>query len=88
MVLLEASAFGLPSVVSDIKPLHAIVRDKENGLFFKTGKPEDLANKINILLMDEVLRDRLGQNALKNLKEFQWNDLIRKVESIFTKFAK
>lgn len=83
MVLLEAAAYGLPSVVSDITPHRAIIRDKENGLIFKTGNPEDLSNKINLLLLDEELRSRLGQNALIIVQDQTWDNVIKKVNTIF-----
>ena len=78
MVLLEASAFGLPSVVSDIKPHQAIIRDKYNGLFFKSGDHEDLAHKMNLLLTDNELRETLGHNAWISIYDQTWDNIVKR----------
>jgi glycosyltransferase involved in cell wall biosynthesis len=82
MVLLEASAFNLPSVVSDIKPNQAIIKDKFNGLLFKCGDPDDLANKIDLLLTDHELKNTLGHNAWSSIYDQTWENIVKKVESI------
>jgi|LSQX01.3.fsa_nt_gb glycosyltransferase involved in cell wall biosynthesis len=88
MVLLEASAFGLPSVVSDIKPHQAIIRDKYNGLFFKSGDHEDLAHKMNLLLTDNELRETLGHNAWISIYDQTWDNIVKKVESVLISLDK
>lgn len=88
MVLLEASVFNLPSVVSDIKPNHAIIRDKFNGLLFKRGDPKDLACKMNLLLADDELRNTLGHNAWINIHDQTWDNIVKKIESVFLSVVK
>ncbi len=88
MVLLEASAFNLPSVVSDIKPHQAIIRDKFNGLLFKCGDPDDLACKINLLLTDHKLKNTLGHNAWSSIYDQTWENIAKKVESVFMSLDK
>jgi len=84
MVLLEASAFGLPLVVSDINVHKAIVRDGYNGLFFKSGEINDLACKINLLLEDSALRRELGKNAWEGVRNQTWDDIALNVELILS----
>ncbi len=88
MVLLEASASGLPSVVSDIKPHQAIIKDEFNGLLFKCGDPEDLACKINLLLADNELKNTLGHNARINIYDQTWDNIVKKVEFVFTRLSR
>ncbi|MBI5809744.1 MAG: glycosyltransferase family 4 protein [Deltaproteobacteria bacterium] len=58
--LLQAMAMETPVVVSDIRPLLEVVTDKVTGLVAKTKDPESLAEKIEALMRDKALRDRLG----------------------------
>lgn len=61
--LLEAFASGTPAIVSRLGSLAEIVHDQENGLHFEPGNPQDLIDKIFILLNDQKLAERLGTNA-------------------------
>ena len=69
LALLEKMAMELPVVVSDIPQLTAIVSDGENGLTFKRGNAEDLADKIRLLIGDSRLRRELGRNARRTVEE-------------------
>lgn len=83
MVLLEASAFGLPLVVSDIDVHRAIVTEGENGLFFRTGDEQDLASKINTILDNPNLGQRLGRKAKENIYSLSWDNVSKKIEDVF-----
>jgi glycosyltransferase involved in cell wall biosynthesis len=67
IALLEKMAMELPVIISDIPELMEIVQDSFNGLTFKCGDPDSLAEKITILLQNRELRIRLGQNARKTV---------------------
>lgn len=68
LVLLEASACGLPIVVSDLEVFKEIVEEGYNGISAKTGDAESLAEKIIYLLDNEHVRDEMGENAAKKVK--------------------
>ncbi|MBI5407942.1 MAG: glycosyltransferase family 4 protein [Nitrospirae bacterium] len=67
--LLEAMAAGRPVVVSDIPTFKDFIEDKMNGLYFKAGDAEDLAEKVVALLQDKELRNSLGRNARASVLE-------------------
>ncbi len=46
LTLLEVLSTGTPVIISDIGNLNEIITDKYNGLHFRTGDAEDLANKV------------------------------------------
>jgi glycosyltransferase involved in cell wall biosynthesis len=75
IVLLEASASGLPLVVSDLNSLQCIVEDNYNGIFFKTGNENELANAILYLLDNEKIRRTLGENAKNLVKRYSWRNI-------------
>ena len=84
IVLLEASASGLPMVVSNLEPLKAIVKEGYNGLFAKTGDKKDLAEKIIYLFENKEVMEKFGRNAKSNVKEFSWDRIIQETEQVYT----
>lgn len=59
----EAMASGLPVVVSDVRALAEIVRDRETGLLSPSLDAGELADRLQQLLARPDLRAKLGANA-------------------------
>ncbi len=59
----EAMAMKKAVISSNVAALTEIVTNNETGLLFEKGNAEDLAKKLSILISDEDLRQRLGQNS-------------------------
>ncbi len=83
IVLLEAMATGKPVVASDIAGYREVIKDGEDGLFFKTGESEDLAEKVITILKNEDLRQRLEKNARRRAEEYSWERIVKKVEEYY-----
>ncbi|MFC1945249.1 glycosyltransferase family 4 protein [Chloroflexota bacterium] len=83
LTILEASAFGLPLVVSDIGAFEGIVVDGHNGLITKAGNTEDLAQKLISILGDNKLRSRIGVNAAKEAKNYSWTKIAERTEQLY-----
>ncbi len=66
--LLEKMAMKLPVIASDIPELTSIVEHNVNGLVFKCGDIDDLAEKIKVLLKDTGLRNELGEKARETVE--------------------
>ena len=64
MVLLASQAAGIPAIVSEEEGLLETVTDEKNGLTFKTGNSEELADCIARLATDRDLLKRLSQQTL------------------------
>lgn len=75
IVLLEASAYGLPLVVSNLEVFHSVVQDGYNGFFTEMENERDLASKIIYLLEDANLREKMGGNAEREVQHFDWNSI-------------
>lgn len=87
MVLLEASAFGLPLVVSDIGVHKAIVKDGYNGYIFTNGDSNDLAIKIIDLIDNRSLRSDIESNSRILAQTHSWDVIVKDIEEIFLKFS-
>lgn len=59
--LLEAQVAGLPAVVPDVEGCKDVVIDQVTGFICKT--PEQMAEKIDLLIADVDLRKRMGKAA-------------------------
>ncbi len=71
-VVIEAMSVGGCVVAANNTGIMEIVVDKQTGLLFETGNPNDLAEKIEIILSDIDYRNKLaanGYNRFLNLYE-------------------
>ena len=64
--LLEASACGLPAILSDIPVLHEVMED--DAIYFDIKKPESLVEKVKDILNDKYDLLRLSLNGAKKIK--------------------
>ena len=63
-VLWEASFFSVPSIISsNINAALEILEINKSVLVYKSGEYKSLANKIDLLISDEKLRDSIASNA-------------------------
>jgi glycosyltransferase involved in cell wall biosynthesis len=84
MVMIEAMAAGVPVVAANNTAMPEIVKDGENGLLFATENPLDLANKINLLLVNDRLKDQLISNSAVDIAEkYNWKNIVAKLNKIY-----
>jgi spore coat protein SA len=85
MVLLEASACGLPLIATRLGGIPEVVQDGENGILLDTPPdPGELAGKIIGLLKDSELSQRLGQKARERaLERFSWQRIAQEQEAVY-----
>jgi glycosyltransferase involved in cell wall biosynthesis len=75
----EAMAAGRPVVASRIGGLPCTVADGATGLLCEPGDDADLARKLETLLDDAELRQRLGQAGRRRFEEeFTWETVIER----------
>jgi glycosyltransferase involved in cell wall biosynthesis len=60
-------AVGVPVVASAVGGIPEAVTDGETGLLFQRGRAGELADKIELLLTDRQLRQRLCEKARQSL---------------------
>ncbi|MCI5147696.1 MAG: glycosyltransferase family 1 protein [Candidatus Electrothrix sp. AR3] len=65
VALIEALTLGVPSVVSYVGGLPQMATDKESALFFSSGDHAMCAYQVEKILTDEILANKLSQQACK-----------------------
>jgi len=66
--VLEAFACGKPVVATAVGGIPEQIQPGFNGFLTRPGDPEDMAEKIEILLKDDILREEMGKNAYNDAK--------------------
>jgi glycosyltransferase involved in cell wall biosynthesis len=69
VVVVEALAAGLPIVCTDCGALYLTVKDGWNGFFVPRASPEGIAERLNQLLADDVLRRTMGERSRRLFEE-------------------
>jgi len=84
LVLLEASASGLPMIVSNLDTFKCIVKEGYNGIFTKIRDEKSLSKAIIYLLNDEELLQTMGMNAKNEIKNFSWEEIAKLTEDSYS----
>lgn len=72
-VLSEAGASGLPCVASDVGGVAEILMDRQTGLVVPQKDVAALIDALAALIDDEPARRRLGEEALRHVRQFGWD---------------
>ena len=89
LTLLEASLCGKPVVASRVGGVPELVREGETGWTIPNAKTDEWIQKIRLLIEDENLARRMGDNGRKFVTEkFSWKDLSRKMFEVFVRTIK
>ena len=81
LATLEAMSCGLPVIATKVGFIKRYLVKNHNGLFIPRNSPGILALKIEALLKDRNLRERLGENARKTVAySFSWERSINKIK--------
>ncbi|TQE23950.1 glycosyltransferase family 4 protein [Streptomyces ipomoeae] len=85
LALMEAMAMGVPCAAFDCAPgVHEMVRDGEDGLLAHPGNTGELARKLDLLMSDRGLRDRMGERARENVRRYGAEEIMDRWERLFT----
>ncbi|MGW6410697.1 glycosyltransferase [Streptomyces vinaceus] len=85
ITLLEAMAAGVPVAAFDCAPgVREIVEHGEDGLLARLGNTMELAGHLRALMSDRELRERLGDNAFRNVQRYSSAEITDRWEDLFT----
>ncbi|MGB8946572.1 MAG: glycosyltransferase [Streptomyces sp.] len=84
LALMEAMATAVPCAAFDCAPgVHEIVRDGVDGLLARLGNTAELARRLDTLMSDKELRDRMGELARVNIQRYTTGEVVRRWEELF-----
>jgi len=88
LVILEAMACETPVVVTRKGGIPLAVKDGLNGFFIRPRNSNDIAQKVNRLLTDENLRNKMAKKARQIVEQkFSWEIIGKRFKNIYEKFA-
>ncbi len=70
--IVEALAAGKPVVASDVSGIRDVVKHGYNGYLVKEKRPEEIAARVEELMTDPMLHERLSENAVASSKDYDW----------------
>ena len=83
-VLLEAASFGLPAVATNTNGIPDIVIHGKTGFLVNRWSYEQYADFAQLILSDDNLAKKLGENAKKHVENnFSWNIIAQKYETLY-----
>jgi len=86
LVILEAMVNRTPVVVSRKGGVTTVVKDGYNGFLVRPRSPALIAEKVNLLLSDEKLWNKMAERAYKTVVErFNWNRITTKFYNLYQK---
>ncbi|MDR2593219.1 MAG: glycosyltransferase [Fibromonadaceae bacterium] len=90
MVLIEAQNFGcVPVVMSNSHAsLPDIIQDGENGLIVPNNEMEVFVEKVELLMNNQDLREKMAKNGIESVKKFSIENIVEKWEKLFGKLLK
>ncbi len=90
IVLLEANACGIPviGVRHKLTGVGEVIEDGLNGFILDSIDVDLIAEKIILLLKDDMLRKKMSEEAIKFAQNFDWNSKTDEIEDIYLKQIK
>ncbi|MFW5990771.1 MAG: glycosyltransferase family 4 protein [Candidatus Nanoarchaeia archaeon] len=84
---LEAMSCGLPVISTPAGSIKSYIKERENGMLFPFKNSMRLAMKIEVLIQDKSLRERLGRRAREYVQgNFNWEDTYSQVKEVLEEF--
>jgi glycosyltransferase involved in cell wall biosynthesis len=83
-VVLEAMSAGVPVIATKVRPLTDIILHGVSGLLFEKENIRELSSLISMLIMDQEIRSKMGEEAQKRaIEEFGWDSIALKLENYY-----
>lgn len=86
LVILESMVHKTPVIVTRKGGVSTIVKDGVNGFLVRPKSPNEIAKKVNLLIENEKLRFKMGENAYRTVVErFNWERIATKFYNLYSR---
>ncbi len=85
--ILESMRAGVPVVASRIDGVADIISNRKNGLLISPRDPKAIESAVSEVLDHPVLASTLKRGGKEQIKEFDWNVIIKKLEREYERVA-
>ena len=82
-VFIEAMAMGVPVIAADGGGASELIRNGENGFIVDVNYPKGFVDKIDLLIREKDVREKLVNNGKKYSLKFKSENTCREVETIY-----
>lgn len=80
---MEAMSCGLPVVCTKVGHINYYIKNGKNGFLFNKGKDKELSKKLELLLNNEELRNKLGNEARNTIvSNYRWDHSVTEILKI------
>ena len=86
--VLEAMTCGTAVITTNNGGNMDFVKENENALIIEKDNVNDIVEKLEILLKDSKIREKLAKNGIETSKQYTWEKTIKKIEEYYTDIAK
>jgi glycosyltransferase involved in cell wall biosynthesis len=84
MALLEAMAYELPVITTDVGGIPEVVTDGQEGFLIKPGDIKALADRMTLLAKDKKLRQRMGRAGRRRVEEnYSMNVMVERIMKVY-----
>jgi len=89
VAIIEASACAKPVIVSNVGGLPEVVKDGVTGIVVPPKDPDETANAIEKLILDQDLSKQMGLNGRERVKKlYNWDDNVQQMIQIYKDILK
>jgi len=84
LAVMEAMACGCPVLVSEGAAVHEVLTDNESAVLFPPRRPDALADKIQMLIDQPQLRQRIAERGRELTRtKYNWEQFANQISQIF-----
>lgn len=85
--VVEAAAFGKPSIVTNAGSLPELVNNGETGFIVNIGDASMLASKMYLVAVDDNLRRKMGVNAKERAQKFKISNVAKQTLNAYSSWS-
>ncbi len=84
IIFIEAMACEIPVIGTPVGGIVDFIKDGETGIFCEPGNPQSIAEKIELLIKDKQLRNKLVENGHRLVVEvYNWDRISEEIRKIY-----